>query len=187
MRMRGEYEEMIYLYLANERLIKKETGISKERKKRLKLNNRIIKKNINEIYCSGKFTEMYKELTSSHWRDIEFEFSIGMKESSGEAVMTDKLTELNLPFFQEVSFCQLPFLRFDFYLPTANTVIEVDGIQHFVELEDYYNSHDDFLKQKRHDNMKRSFAYKNNIIYVRFKYSELNKIEEKLRRRFVIT
>lgn len=186
MMVKSEYADAVYLYMSNERLIAKTSGISKERKKRLILNNKIIKKNINEIFECDKFTEIYNKINSHEWRDIEYTFQVPEKMSLGEKTMVDKLSELKLPFFQEVTFSQLPYLRFDFFLPGRNAVIEVDGIQHFKFTKEYHKTEADLKLQKRYDNAKRNFAYKNNIIYIRFKYNELGDIEKKLRKKFII-
>lgn len=183
---KGEYTDAIYLYMSNERLIARTSGVSTERRKRLRENNRIIKKNINEIFKCDKFTELYEKISGDEWRDMDYTFMVSGKESTGESLMSDKLTELKLPYFQEVTFSLLPYLRFDFFLPSRNAVIEVDGIQHFAFTEEYHSSYNDFELQKKHDNAKRNFAYRNNMIYIRFRYNELNDIESKLRKNFII-
>lgn len=182
-----EYAEMIYVYLANERVLTRTTGVSDKRRKLLISNNKIIKKNINTIYGVNKFQGMYDNITDGkEKRILQYTIKIDSKQSSGEAVLADKLAELKLPFFQEVAFDDLSFFRFDFFLPYSNAVIEVDGPQHKKFTPEYHKTEADFIKQRKNDNIKRKFAYKNNIIYVRFNYSELGNIEAKLRANFVI-
>jgi len=62
-------------------------------------------------------------------------------------------------------------LPFDFFLPTLNTLIEFDGIQHNYKNSYYYSD-----TVVMHDNMKNKWAQKNNIKLVRIK--SINKVEQ---------
>lgn len=183
----GEYTEAVYLYMANERILSKTYGVSDKRRSRIKKNNTIIKSNVNKACGPNSFQNIYGNISENkEARMLDYRFKIDSVESSGESVMRDKLAELGLTYYQEVIFDDLPYLRYDFFLPYNNTVIEVDGIQHIEFNKEYHETVKDFERQKRNDNKKRKFAYKNNVIYVRFRYNELGEIEEKLRKNFVI-
>lgn len=62
-------------------------------------------------------------------------------------------------------------LRFDFYLPNKNNIIEFDGIYH------YKNIYGDLKKQKKRDKIKNKFCKNNNIKLIRIPYWEYNNIE----------
>lgn len=100
--------------------------------------------------------------------------------SIGENIILSYLEENNYQFIREYSFpnCKnIRQLRFDFYLPEYNAVIEFDGIQHFVPTRfcSNYSENDTFIEfrsiQKR-DRIKNSFCKKNNIPMLRIKYNE---------------
>lgn len=55
------------------------------------------------------------------------------------------------------------YLKYDFYLPEKNTLIEFNGKQHYKEIA-FFGGRKKFLKQKHHDWLKRKYAIKNNII-----------------------
>jgi very-short-patch-repair endonuclease len=187
MNINREYREMLYVYAANERLLSMRSGVSQKRKRVLRRNNKLIRINFDKVYGLGNFDECYSDIKNNLVkRDLDYVISIRDKQSSGEVLVANKLDELSVNYMQEVSFTDLPFLTFDFFLPYNNAVIEVDGRQHFEYVEDFHDSEKDLVKQKKNDNLKRSFAYKNNLIYVRFKYSELDNIENKLRVKGVI-
>jgi hypothetical protein len=56
------------------------------------------------------------------------------KESLGEKLIREKLTQFNIDFIQEYRFEDLIFpdtkhhAKFDFYIPSHNYIIEFDGI-----------------------------------------------------------
>lgn len=61
-------------------------------------------------------------------------------------------------------------LRFDFYLPTYNTLIEYDGEQHFVP-KDFFGGEESFLVQKQNDEIKNRFCIEKNIPLTRIPYT----------------
>lgn len=73
-------------------------------------------------------------------------------------------------------------LRYDFYLPEYNTLIECDGIQHFEPIR-FFNAITDeeaeikFKDQQYKDNIKNQYALQNNIKLIRIPYWELDNIE----------
>lgn len=75
-------------------------------------------------------------------------------------------------------------LRFDFYIPDKNLVIEYDGKQHF-EVSNFCNdielSRELFEKTKKHDRIKNEYVDNNKIDILRISYKEFNTIEEILK------
>lgn len=62
-------------------------------------------------------------------------------------------------------------LRFDFYLPSCNILIEADGIHHYRPVD--YSDKDSvyaFEKRKRYDTIKNLYAKRNNIKLIRIPY-----------------
>jgi len=68
-------------------------------------------------------------------------------------------------------------LPFDFYIPEINTLIELDGIQHF-EYTVFFHRNEEIFKKRRQTDIKKNFyAISNNYNYLRLSYLELPKIE----------
>lgn len=65
-------------------------------------------------------------------------------------------------------------LPFDFYLKDFNTLIEVDGEQHFVPL---LGSYEDFVVRKKHDEIKNKYCLDKNIPLIRIPYTAFEKDE----------
>ena len=53
--------------------------------------------------------------------------------------------------------------RFDFYIPSMNTCIEVNGMQHYVYTSYFYSSKSDFLKAQERDRRKIAYCLAHNI------------------------
>lgn len=73
-------------------------------------------------------------------------------------------------------------LKFDFYLPGLNMVIEYDGIQHFEPI-DFANQGSDwalaqFEKTKLRDGIKNDYCQKHNIKMLRIPYYDFKRIDE---------
>ena len=66
--------------------------------------------------------------------------------------------------------------RYDFYLPLYNILIEVEGEQHFKQVNVFQKFRSDFLKQQENDRRKNSYALANNIPLIRIPYWELDNL-----------
>lgn len=96
------------------------------------------------------------------------------------------LNNLNILSISQKSFenCRYKqLLKFDFYLPEYNILIELDGYQHFnIVRRSNKLTDDDLIKQlsiiKIRDNIKTEYAKNNNIRLLRISYSETNNMKD---------
>ena len=76
-------------------------------------------------------------------------------------------------------------LRFDFYIPSYNLLVEYDGIGHFEPTNfngiDNKRANEGFKKQQFHDQIKNEYCKSNNIPLLRISYKEINEIENILK------
>lgn len=104
-------------------------------------------------------------------------------KSKGEIVINNWLIQNNIDFEIQKSFsdCRniLP-LRFDFYLPKQNLLIEYDGEPHFKEVE-YLGGKTGFELRKTNDNIKTEYAKNNNLNLLRIPYTERKNISQILK------
>jgi very-short-patch-repair endonuclease len=68
-------------------------------------------------------------------------------------------------------------LRYDYYIPSLNLCIELDGIQHFEPTHFLNNSTNSFIENKQRDSIKNNFCKSQNINLLRISYSEINNME----------
>ena len=96
--------------------------------------------------------------------------------SIGEFNISNLLKQHNIKFITQKSYTDLSNLRFDFYLPDYNRLIEFDGIQHFIYTENWHQSKEEYDKARKRDEMKNSYALNNNIPLVRIPYTQRDNI-----------
>jgi hypothetical protein len=111
------------------------------------------------------------------------------KVSKGERQIQNYLFKLGLNFQRQATFPSLVSpktnhkLKFDFFLPDSNTLIEFDGEQHFKPVN-WFNqltqeeAEDAFLSQQERDQLKTQFAIDNQLNLFRISY--LENVEQKL-------
>jgi len=100
--------------------------------------------------------------------------------SKGEFKIQQYLKENNIKYLKEYVFkecCNIKPLRFDFYLPDKNILIEYDGEQHFKPVE-YFGGEEAFKRIQKTDKIKTDFAKIKNIPLIRIKYKDFDKIEK---------
>ena len=68
-------------------------------------------------------------------------------------------------------------LKFDFYLPKHNILIEYDGQQHYEFVEYFHKTHDKFEEQQLKDKIKNNYCYVNKIKLIRIPYWDEKNIE----------
>ena len=118
---------------------------------------------------------IYEQLPRNHFKTPP--------EISGESIGENKikkfLTEKNINYEPQYSFssCKNKVkLRYDFYLPKYNILIEYDGIQHFKPV-DFFGGEKTFKETLKSDNLKNLYAKKNNVPLLRISYSKINEID----------
>lgn len=107
--------------------------------------------------------------------------SCGCLNSIGESQIQSLLQENNILFEKQKIFedCINPQtqqkLRYDFYLPDCNRLIEFDGEQHYQVIE-YFGGKEKLLQQQELDKIKNEYALSHGIDLVRIPYWKKNKI-----------
>lgn len=105
--------------------------------------------------------------------------------SKGEQKIMAFLDQNQINYITQKSFdgCRNPktgrLLKFDFYIPHKNILIEYDGNQHFMygrKLGNYTSTQDDLNGVQYRDGIKTSFAVSKSIPLVRIAYTEINRI-----------
>lgn len=104
-----------------------------------------------------------------------------LKTSNGEYVIEQFLKDNHIFFKKEYTFDDLKSeknypLRFDFYLPDYNLLIEYDGVQHFKDIT-FLNS----STIQTHDKIKNQYCKENNLSLLRIPYTKFNNIKNILR------
>lgn len=82
-------------------------------------------------------------------------------ESKGEKGIVDVLESLSIKYVREYSFPNSR-MRYDFFLPEQNILIEFHGKQHYKPV-DYWGGEEGFIKQQQRDEEKVRIAKENNI------------------------
>lgn len=99
------------------------------------------------------------------------------KLSKGELKIKNFLEKNGYVYIQEKKFKSLGQLRFDFYLPDYNIIIEFDGKQHFEE-SSKFGGKNGLLKVQNNDKIKNEYCSNNNIQIIRIKYTEIKIIDK---------
>jgi very-short-patch-repair endonuclease len=115
------------------------------------------------------------------------------RNSKGELKIYNFLKENDIPFIQQKWFknCRNDItnrvLRFDFYIPSKNLLIEYDGKQHFVSkgyIGSFICSEDTLKNIKLKDEIKNEFVKNNNIDLLRISYKKIYYINKILKEKF---
>jgi hypothetical protein len=118
----------------------------------------------------------YKEWKG--WEDfLGYKYS---KKSIGETLIKDYLLKNNIEFISQKTFSGCVFknrLRFDFFLPNYNTVIEFDGGQHFKSI-DWFGGESEFINIKIRDSIKNKYCLNNNIKLIRIPFFDMGNINK---------
>lgn len=101
--------------------------------------------------------------------------------SKNEKEMFRILYENNIVFEKEKYFDDFTtdsgaYYRYDYYLPEYNTLIEIDGEQHFKALE-FFGGEEEFKQRVFHDSVKDKYAKDNSIQLIRIPYWEFDNME----------
>lgn len=101
-------------------------------------------------------------------------------ESKGEQAIALWLDEHSIEFVKQKTFedCRdKMLLRYDFYLPEYNTLIEFDGQQHYEFVKKFHGTQERFVKCQERDTIKTEYAETNGIHLLRIKYSQEKEID----------
>ena len=102
--------------------------------------------------------------------------------SKGEKQILIFLSDNNINYIKEKSFdtCLSPKgnkLRFDFYLPDYNLLIEFDGQHHFKPVNKYNRAKRVHQQTILHDSIKNQFVLDNNINLLRIPYNFIDSVD----------
>ena len=108
--------------------------------------------------------------------------SCGCLISKGNLRIGEILRDANIDYIPEKSFSDLlsnsgRVLRFDFYLPTFNTVIEYQGEQHYSAVM-HFGGDERFQLQQSYDKKKRDYCANNNIRYIEIPYQDYSMLSQ---------
>ena len=114
------------------------------------------------------------------------------KISSYEAVVIKILRAAAINFEREKQFKDLRngYYRFDFYIPSLNILLEIDGEQHFKFNKRFYKKQSDFKKAQERDRLKNSYCLSHKIKLYRIPYWEIENLKifnDLLQEKFLVT
>jgi hypothetical protein len=101
-------------------------------------------------------------------------------ESNGEKKIRIFLEHKNIKYEYQKIFndCKNIFpLPFDFFIKEKNIAIEYDGEQHYIPIN-YFGGYIQLLNQNKKDYIKTEYCKNNNIILLRIKYNNFDKIDD---------
>ena len=105
------------------------------------------------------------------------------KKSKGEFAISKSLDKLNVKYVEQKKFNDCKYKRilpFDFYLPDYNTLIEYHGEQHYKALK-HFGGEEAFKMRLFRDEIKNTYAIKNNYNLLIISYKEYNNIDKILK------
>jgi hypothetical protein len=101
------------------------------------------------------------------------------KMSSFEKKISQILSKENIKFEREKQFKDFRqgLYRYDFYIPSKNILLEVNGLQHYKNSTHFFKTLTDFKKAQERDRRKISYALAKKIDLYIIPYWEIEKIE----------
>jgi very-short-patch-repair endonuclease len=107
-------------------------------------------------------------------------------ESVGESKIRHFLQENSIPFEQQKSFLKCRLIKpllFDFFLPNSKTIIEFDGIQHFIPIDfkgilTEEQKIELFNKSQLRDKIKTDYCKSSGLSLIRIPYTKIGEIPE---------
>lgn len=105
------------------------------------------------------------------------------KQSFGEEKVEACLIKLKKSYRKEVTFTDLPLLRFDFYLPYDKICIEFDGIQHFQRVAEFDGHNLAGLYNRRNNDLKKNiFCKRKGLKLIRIMYTQIRQVDKILQK-----
>jgi len=175
---------------------------------RNKIKERDIKNQINTIHKERyDYSKTIIDASTHHWLSTkriitckthgDFLLNIGnhargggcqkCQISKGEYKILDYLKSNNIEFKHQKMFddCVNPKtnrrLKYDFYIPDKNILIEFDGEQHYIigrKVRNHILTEEEVANLKLRDEIKNEFAKSNNIKLLRIPYNKIDKIPD---------
>lgn len=107
--------------------------------------------------------------------------SCGCLISAGEFTLNQILSSLDINYITQYKFPDLigdylP-LKFDFFLPDYNTLIEYQGGQHYKPVN-LFGGEEKFQQQQRYDNLKREYCKEHGYRLIEISYLDYEKLSE---------
>lgn len=101
------------------------------------------------------------------------------KASKGELAIKVILDKHNIKYIREYMLPEIvSLLKYDFYLPDYNLLIEFHGGQHYNFIPYFHKTEDNFLKQKERDIFKKDYAYRFKYKFLEFNYKQLRHMNQ---------
>ena len=128
--------------------------------------------------CGGEKDVVGKLLIDGHVH------SCGCSNSKGEVAIRNILKNKNITYEEQKSFDDCvnsetnAKLKFDFYLPLYNAIIEYDGIQHFKVFG--WNTENLLRQNQYRDNVKNQYCIDHEISLYRISYLEYDNIDNRM-------
>lgn len=101
--------------------------------------------------------------------------------SNGERRIAKHLDELGVTYITQQTFDDCVYrrpLKFDFYLPEYNTIIEYDGQQHYEWVPFWYETEEEFFDLQARDRYKDTYCEQKGIEMLRIPYTKDDHLEE---------
>lgn len=135
------------------------------------LNNKSFSQ--SKIYCRCSCGEYFSiKLCSLVYDNCYICPKCSKSQSNYEVIIESLLNEKNICYIKQYTFDDCKFknkLRFDFFIPDINTIIEVDGEQHFTYK--WGNKYDFNIKIR--DKIKDKYCYDHGIRLIRISYKDI--------------
>lgn len=175
---------------------KRAFGISKSQEK-INNMNRHIHINSNKYVNTKTKMNFYCDECLNNWDStLEYLFYTNCNcpfcnpKSKGEGKISIFLNNNNIIYEKEKTFKGLlglgnGYLKYDFYIPEYNLLIEYQGEQHNRPF-DKFGGENQLKRQQEHDKRKRQYAKNNNIELLEIWYWDFNNIEQILNKKLHI-
>lgn len=154
--------------------------VKKETKAIIDASGKEIVHTFNNYYVE-KYSQWYSYMINNY-RElmVDLDMNIG---SCGEVAVSDYLDKNNIEYIREKTFNDLRSnkngaLRYDFYIPKSNTLIEFNGEQHNQYVEYFHETEDDFRELTSNDKKKIEYAKNKGMKLIIIKQSEIELIDE---------
>lgn len=140
------------------------------------VKNVSIKGNISKVsFICKEHGQFQATITPNTQYTICCPYCAKKSKSWGEEVVMMYLHEKNIVFFKEY---RLNDFLVDFFIPSRNTIIEYNGLQHYKPVE-HFGGQESFIKQQERDMTLRQYCKEHNIRLIEIPYTIYNKYDIK--------